>query len=100
MATKPRVPQQKGGAGADASAGAGSAGNAPDVMRDYRIAYQSRQMSTLARGEVMLGRAMFGIFGDGKEVAQVAMARAFQPGDVRSGYYRDQTVMLALNLMT
>jgi pyruvate/2-oxoglutarate/acetoin dehydrogenase E1 component/TPP-dependent pyruvate/acetoin dehydrogenase alpha subunit len=71
-----------------------------EIIRDYRIAYQSRQMSTLARGEVMLGRAMFGIFGDGKEVAQVALAHAFQPGDVRSGYYRDQTIMLALNLLT
>ena len=89
MATKPRVSQQK-----DAAV------KAPAIVRDYRIAYQSRQMSTLARGEVMLGRAMFGIFGDGKEVAQVALAHAFQPGDIRSGYYRDQTVMLALNLMT
>ena len=70
------------------------------VLQDYRIAYRSRQTSTLARGEVMLGRAMFGIFGDGKEVAQVALARAFQPGDVRSGYYRDQTLMFALGLLT
>ena len=53
----------------------------------------------LARGEVMLGRAMFGIFGDGKEVAQVALAHAFQPGDIRSGYYRDQTLMFALGLL-
>ena len=89
MATKPRVSKQKS-----------AAVNAADIMRDYRIAYQSRQMSTLARGEVMLGRAMFGIFGDGKEVAQVALAHAFQPGDIRSGYYRDQTVMLALDLLT
>ena len=70
------------------------------VLRDYEIAYMSRQVSTLARGEVMLGRAMFGIFGDGKEVAQVALARAFQPGDIRSGYYRDQTLMFALGLLT
>jgi pyruvate/2-oxoglutarate/acetoin dehydrogenase E1 component/TPP-dependent pyruvate/acetoin dehydrogenase alpha subunit len=70
-----------------------------DVIRDYRIAYRSRQVSTLARGEVMLGRAMFGIFGDGKEVAQVALARVFEPGDVRSGYYRDQTLMFALDLL-
>ncbi|HEX7020214.1 MAG TPA: thiamine pyrophosphate-dependent enzyme [Gemmatimonadaceae bacterium] len=69
-----------------------------DVLRDYRVAYRSRQVSTLARGEVMLGRAMFGIFGDGKEVAQVALAKAFGPGDVRSGYYRDQTLMFALGL--
>jgi pyruvate/2-oxoglutarate/acetoin dehydrogenase E1 component/TPP-dependent pyruvate/acetoin dehydrogenase alpha subunit len=70
-----------------------------DVIHDYRIAFRSRQVSTLARGEVMLGRAMFGIFGDGKEVPQVALARAFQPGDVRSGYYRDQTLMMALGLL-
>jgi pyruvate/2-oxoglutarate/acetoin dehydrogenase E1 component/TPP-dependent pyruvate/acetoin dehydrogenase alpha subunit len=71
-----------------------------EVVRDYRTAYRSRQVSTLARGEVMLGRAMFGIFGDGKEVAQVALAHSFQPGDIRSGYYRDQTLMFALGLLT
>lgn len=70
-----------------------------DVLRDYRIAVRSRNVSILARGEVMLGRAMFGIFGDGKEVAQVALARAVQAGDVRSGYYRDQTLMFALELL-
>lgn len=69
-------------------------------MRDYRVAYRSRQVSLLARGEVMLGRAMFGIFGDGKEVAQVALAKSFEPGDVRSGYYRDQTLIFALDLLT
>jgi len=69
------------------------------MIRDYRIAYRSRQVSTSARGEVMRGRAMFGIFGDGKEVAQVALARAFEAGDVRSGYYRDQTLMFALGLL-
>jgi 2-oxoisovalerate dehydrogenase E1 component len=74
--------------------------DAAEVINDYRIAYRSRQVSTLARGEVMLGRAMFGIFGDGKEVAQVALARSFQPGDLRSGYYRDQTLMFALGLLT
>ncbi len=73
--------------------------DAEDVIRDYRIAFRSRQVSMLARGEVMLGRAMFGIFGDGKEVAQVALAHAFQPGDIRSGYYRDQTLMFALGLL-
>jgi 2-oxoisovalerate dehydrogenase E1 component len=56
-------------------------------------------VSMLARGEVMLGRAMFGIFGDGKEVAQVALAKVFEPGDIRSGYYRDQTLMFALGLL-
>jgi pyruvate/2-oxoglutarate/acetoin dehydrogenase E1 component/TPP-dependent pyruvate/acetoin dehydrogenase alpha subunit len=70
-----------------------------EITRDYRIAFRSRQVSTLAVGEVMLGRAMFGIFGDGKEVAQVALARAFRPGDLRAGYYRDQTLMFALGLL-
>lgn len=70
-----------------------------EALRDYRVAYRSRQVSKLARSEVMLGRAMFGIFGDGKEVAQVAMARAMRAGDIRSGYYRDQTLMFALELL-
>ncbi len=69
------------------------------VRRDYRIAYQSRQASLLGRKEVMTGKAKFGIFGDGKEVGQVALARAFRPGDFRSGYYRDQTLMLALGAL-
>jgi pyruvate/2-oxoglutarate/acetoin dehydrogenase E1 component/TPP-dependent pyruvate/acetoin dehydrogenase alpha subunit len=68
------------------------------ILRDYRIAFQSRQASLLGRKEVFTGKAKFGIFGDGKEVAQVAMARAFQKGDIRSGYYRDQTFMLALQM--
>ena len=55
------------------------------ILRDYRIAYQSRQASLLGRKEVLTGKAKFGIFGDGKEVAQVAMARAFHRGDFRSG---------------
>jgi pyruvate/2-oxoglutarate/acetoin dehydrogenase E1 component/TPP-dependent pyruvate/acetoin dehydrogenase alpha subunit len=71
-----------------------------EILADYRVAYRSRQVSTLARGEVMLGRAMFGIFGDGKELPQVALARAFKAGDIRSGYYRDQTLMFALGLLT
>ena len=70
------------------------------VRRDYRIAYRSRQASLLGRREVLTGKAKFGIFGDGKEVAQLAMARAFRKGDFRSGYYRDQTVMLALGLLS
>ncbi|HEY4216736.1 MAG TPA: thiamine pyrophosphate-dependent enzyme [Gemmatimonadaceae bacterium] len=77
------------------------AGIEPDqIVRDYRTAYRSRQVSTLARGEVMLGRAMFGIFGDGKEVPQVALAHFLKPGDIRSGYYRDQTLMMALGLLS
>lgn len=66
------------------------------ILDDYRVAYRSRQASVLGRKEVLTGKAKFGIFGDGKEVAQVAMARAFRKGDFRSGYYRDQTFMFAL----
>lgn len=70
------------------------------ILRDYRIAFQSRQASILGRREVLTGKAKFGIFGDGKEVAQIALARAFRKGDIRSGYYRDQTLMMALDLLT
>jgi len=71
-----------------------------DILQDYRLAYRSRQASRLGYREVMLGKAQFGIFGDGKEVPQVAWARAFEKGDWRSGYYRDQTIMMALGLLT
>jgi len=70
------------------------------VVRDYRLCVRSREASLLGRKEVLTGKAKFGIFGDGKEVAQVAMARAFRKGDWRAGYYRDQTVMLALGALT
>ncbi|MGZ5281587.1 MAG: alpha-ketoacid dehydrogenase subunit alpha/beta [Bacteroidia bacterium] len=70
------------------------------VIDDYRLAVTSRQASLLGRKEVLTGKAKFGIFGDGKEVAQLAMARAFQPGDFRSGYYRDQTFMFAIGELT
>ena len=70
------------------------------ILRDYRIAFQSRQVSLIGRKEVFSGKAKFGIFGDGKEVAQVALARVFEKGDFRSGYYRDQTFMMALGLLT
>ena len=66
------------------------------VLADYRIACESRQASLFGRKDVMGGRAKFGIFGDGKELAQLAAARAFQRGDFRSGYYRDQTFVAAL----
>ena len=66
------------------------------VLEDYRIVCESREASLLGRKEVLTGKAKFGIFGDGKEVAQVAMARTFQHGDFRSGYYRDQTFMMAI----
>jgi pyruvate/2-oxoglutarate/acetoin dehydrogenase E1 component/TPP-dependent pyruvate/acetoin dehydrogenase alpha subunit len=68
------------------------------VINDYRIGYESRQASLLGRREVLTGKAKFGIFGDGKEVAQLAMAKAFKPGDWRSGYYRDQTFMFATGM--
>lgn len=70
------------------------------IIQDYRLAYQSRQASLIGRREVMGGKAKFGIFGDGKEVPQIAMAHVFQPGDFRSGYYRDQTLMFALGTLT
>src|SRR5687768_4335115 len=71
-----------------------------EVMNDFRIACISREASLLGRKEVLGGKAKFGTFGDGKEVAQIAMAKFFQPGDFRSGYYRDQTFMLAAGLAT
>lgn len=71
-----------------------------EVLEDYRWAYLSREVSLLSRKEVLTGKAKFGIFGDGKEVAQVAMAKFFQPGDFRSGYYRDQTFMFATGIAT
>ena len=71
-----------------------------DLIRDYRLAYQSRQASIIGRREVLSGKAKFGIFGDGKELANLAIAHAFQKGDWRSGYYRDQTWMFMLNSMS
>jgi hypothetical protein len=70
------------------------------ILRDYKIAVTSRECSILGRREVLTGKAKFGIFGDGKELPQLAMARAFKDGDFRSGYYRDQTFMMALKLLT
>jgi pyruvate/2-oxoglutarate/acetoin dehydrogenase E1 component/TPP-dependent pyruvate/acetoin dehydrogenase alpha subunit len=71
-----------------------------EVLYDYRWICISRETSLLGRKEVLTGKAKFGIFGDGKEVAQAAMAKFFQPGDFRSGYYRDQTFMFASGLAT
>lgn len=67
-----------------------------EVLNDYKIAIISRECSLLGRREVLTGKAKFGIFGDGKEVPQLAMAKAFKNGDFRSGYYRDQTFMMAI----
>lgn len=71
-----------------------------EIIKDYRLAYQSRQASLIGRREVLSGKAKFGIFGDGKEVANIAIAHSFQKGDWRSGYYRDQTWMFMLNSMS
>jgi pyruvate/2-oxoglutarate/acetoin dehydrogenase E1 component/TPP-dependent pyruvate/acetoin dehydrogenase alpha subunit len=71
-----------------------------EVLRDYRFACISRETSLLGRKEVLTGKAKFGIFGDGQEVPQIAMAKFFKPGDFRSGYYRDQTFMFASGLAT
>ncbi len=67
-----------------------------EVLNDYRLANSSRQASLIGRKEVLTGKAKFGIFGDGKELAQLAMAKQFMPGDFRAGYYRDQTFMFAI----
>ena len=71
-----------------------------EVLNDYKIARISRECSLLGRKEVLTGKAKFGIFGDGKEVPQLALAKAFKNGDFRSGYYRDQTFMMAIGAMT
>ena len=71
-----------------------------EVLKDYKVVCESRETSLLSRKEVLTGKAKFGIFGDGKEVAQVAMAKFFMPGDFRAGYYRDQTFMFSSGLAT
>jgi len=71
-----------------------------EVLNDFRIARVSREVSLMGRREVLSGKAKFGIFGDGKEVAQLAMAKQFKNGDFRSGYYRDQTFMMAIGALT
>ena len=71
-----------------------------EIINDYRIAITSRECSVLGRREVLNGKASFGIFGDGKEVPQIAMAKSFRDGDFRSGYYRDQTFMMAIGELT
>jgi len=71
-----------------------------EVLKDYRMACESREVSLLGRKEVLTGKAKFGIFGDGKEVPQIAMAKFFRPGDFYSGYYRDQTFAFATGTAT
>jgi 2-oxoisovalerate dehydrogenase E1 component len=77
-----------------------TAKKAASILADYRLACESREASLIGRKEVFMGKAKFGIFGDGKELAQIAMAKAFKPGDFRSGYYRDQTFMFAIGELT
>ena len=71
-----------------------------EIIADYQIACLSREASLLGRREVLTGKAKFGIFGDGKEIAQIALAKQFKNGDFRSGYYRDQTIMMAIGELT
>ena len=71
-----------------------------EILRDYKLAYVSRECSIIGRKEVLRGKASFGIFGDGKELPQLAMAKYFKKGDFRSGYYRDQTFMFSINEVT
>lgn len=71
-----------------------------EILSDYRLAVESREASLIGRKEVFMGKAKFGIFGDGKEVAQIAMAKVFRNGDHRAGYYRDQTFMFAIGELT
>ena len=71
--------------------------NVQEILNDYRLAVASREASLIGRKEVFMGKAKFGIFGDGKELAQIAMAKVFKNGDFRSGYYRDQTFMMAID---
>src|SRR6187551_2749833 len=71
-----------------------------EILSDYRLAVESREASLIGRKEVFMGKAKFGIFGDGKEVPQIAMAKVFRKGDFRAGYYRDQTFMFAIGELT
>lgn len=74
--------------------------NVQEILNDYRLGFRSRIMSIVGRKEVLTGKASFGIFGDGIELPQIALAKAFQKGDFRSGYYRDQTIELAIGNLT
>ena len=71
-----------------------------EILEDYYLINESRQLSLLGRKEVFMGRAKFGVFGDGKELAQIAMSKVFENGDIRSGYYRDQSFMMAIDQLT
>ena len=71
-----------------------------NILKDYKILCKSRISSVLGKKEVFLGKAKFGIFGDGKELAQIIMSKVFKKGDFRSGYYRDQTFMISIKALT
>ena len=71
-----------------------------EILDEYRLAVESREDSLIGRKEVFMGKAKFGIFGDGKELPQIAMAKYFKNGDWRSGYYRDQTFMMSIGQLT
>ncbi len=71
-----------------------------EILNDYKLAFKSREASYLGRKETLTGKAKFGIFGDGKEMPQIAMAKYFKNGDFRAGYYRDQTFMMAIGQVT
>lgn len=77
-----------------------SAAKKKEILSDYRLGWLSRHMSLIGRKEVLTGKAKFGIFGDGKEIPQIAMSKVFKNGDFRSGYYRDQTFMLGIEGVT
>ncbi|MFP8487791.1 thiamine pyrophosphate-dependent enzyme [Gracilimonas sp. Q87] len=77
-----------------------SAAQKKEILSDFKLGWVSRHMSIIGRKEVLTGKAKFGIFGDGKEVPQIALAKQFKEGDFRSGYYRDQTLMLAIGQVT
>ena len=95
MTTKTTNGTVSGSAVTANAANGGAQWDRESVLNHYRIGWESRHASLLGRKEVLSGKAKFGIFGDGKEVAQLAMASAFRKGDIRSGYYRDQTFMFA-----
>ena len=77
-----------------------SQANVKEILADYHLAVASREASLMGREEVFMGKAKFGIFGDGKEIAQIAMSKVFRNGDFRAGYYRDQTFMFAIDELT
>jgi 2-oxoisovalerate dehydrogenase E1 component len=98
MADTQRKSVKKSVPSTSSGANKGAGWNRDEVIGDYRLAFRSRQASVLGRREVLTGKAKFGIFGDGKEVPQMAAAKVFRKGDMRAGYYRDQTFMFALGM--